>query len=747
MNRPLSLALLIALTVFVPTHSTAQEERIGALTFESSGSGAIAGWQLAVGKTSLDSVVVHGGRYAARLEHEPGAPGASVIITRSLPVAFQADTVELRGWLKTENVMGWAGLWVREDGKNTALEFDNMQRRNVKGTTDWTEYRVRLPLHPKARTIYMGVLLAGDGKVWADDLDFLLDGRPVEDAPVVVPAPDPVESDTEFDAGSLVATTSLSESQIDDLALLGKVWGFAKYHHPRIVDGQVNWDYELFRVLPGVLAARDRAAAERILEGWLARVGDPPECAPCATVPGDAQLPSDVAWIHDPEALGADLSQRLEAIYRNRPRVTEQYYVSLAPGVGNPDFSNEAAYGKIPASDAGYRLLALFRFWNIVEYWYPNRDIIGENWDGVLREFVPRIMGAPDAQAYGLTMMQLIARVHDTHANLWSSLSLRPPAGPAVLPVTARFLEGQAVVTGYSNATLGPATGLRPGDVIQALDGTPVDSLVAAWQPFYAASNEPTALRDIALSLTRGPEGPVRVSARGAHGAFTVNANRVPTARVDQAMGRTHDLPGEAFQLLTPEVAYLKLSSVKSAETADYIRRAAGTKVLVVDIRNYPSEFVVFSLGGHFVTEPTPFARFTGGNVSNPGTFEWSEPISIQPLGPHYEGKVVVLVDEVSQSQAEYTAMAYRAAGALVVGSTTAGADGNVSSIPLPAGLSTMISGIGVFYPDKTPTQRVGILPDLVVRPTISGIRAGRDEVLEAGVSRALGREFRLPGR
>jgi C-terminal processing protease CtpA/Prc len=75
-----------------------------------------------------------------------------------------------------------------------------------------------------------------------------------------------------------------------------------------------------------------------------------------------------------------------------------------------------------------------------------------------------------------------------------------------------------------------------------------------------------------------------------------------------------------------------------------------------------------------------------------------------------------------------------------VVGSTTAGADGNVSPFPLPGGLRTMISGIGVFYPDKRPTQQVGIIPDLVVRPTIEGIRAGRDEVLEAALKKVLGR-------
>ena len=115
------------------------------------------------------------------------------------------------------------------------------------------------------------------------------------------------------------------------------------------------------------------------------------------------------------------------------------------------------------------------------------------------------------------------------------------------------------------------------------------------------------------------------------------------------------------------------------------------------------------------------------------GAFVWTEPVTIQPASPRYEGAVVILVDETSQSQAEYTAMALRAApGAIVVGSTTAGADGNVSAIPLPGGLRGMISGIGVYYPDKTPTQRIGIVPDLTVHPTVDGIRAGRDEVLEA---------------
>ena len=101
-------------------------------------------------------------------------------------------------------------------------------------------------------------------------------------------------------------------------------------------------------------------------------------------------------------------------------------------------------------------------------------------------------------------------------------------------------------------------------------------------------------------------------------------------------------------------------------------------------------------------------------------------------------------MDEVTQSSAEYHAMAFRAVpGAVVIGSTTAGADGNVSMVPLPGGLSSYISGIGVFYPDKRGTQRVGIVPDFEVQPTIAGIRAGRDEVLEEAIRQIVSPEPR----
>jgi C-terminal processing protease CtpA/Prc len=69
-----------------------------------------------------------------------------------------------------------------------------------------------------------------------------------------------------------------------------------------------------------------------------------------------------------------------------------------------------------------------------------------------------------------------------------------------------------------------------------------------------------------------------------------------------------------------------------------------------------------------------------------------------------------------------------------VIGSQTAGADGNVTEVVLPGGYSASFSGLGIYYPDGTPTQRVGIKIDIPVKPTLQGIRNNKDEVLQRGL-------------
>lgn len=726
-------AVAVADDVVAPHRSDAF---VPEMAFEAAPAGdAPAGWGGGPAETiTVDGTVVHAGARAARIDRAADRGDTFTALTRAIPVDFAGTELVLTGWVKTRDVVETAGLWMRVDGPSGPIAFDNMQDRAITGTTDWTACRIVLTLPEAGTDVYLGGLLAGAGTAWFDDLALTLDGVPIGETEVAVTEPTAIDLDTAFDDGSGVTVTALTDAQVASLDLLGRVWGFLKYHHPAVTGGEHHWDYALFRVLPAMLDAHDLAEATRVVRTWAdTTLGVPAPCDPCATLPDDVALAPDLAWI---DALGttdrgAELEAYLDTVYARRHPGGDQFHVTLHPNIRNPLFESEPAYPDLSEDDAGHRILALYRYWNIIQYWFPYRDVIPGDWNAVLPEFLPRFVSASTDADYLLALHALVTRVHDTHTNVWSDIQGRPPVGTCRAGAAIRWVEDQAVVFDVNEGVP-----LERGDVITAVDGVPVPELLAAWSPYYSASNEPTRHRDMMRALTRGECGEVTLSVRGEDGMREVTAMREDGVEVR----RWHDRPGDAFQLLSDDIAYLTLGAALQRESPGYVARAAGTRGMVIDIRNYPNEFMVFWLGMRLIDRPSTFVVFTSGDLANPGAFGWGEPITLTPADDRYEGRVAILVDEISQSQSEYTTMAFRTApGALVVGSTTAGADGNASWFRLPGAKRSMISGLGVFYPDRTPTQRVGILPDVEVRPTVAGIRAGRDEVLEAAIRELLG--------
>lgn len=80
-------------------------------------------------------------------------------------VRFSAD-------VRSADVQDWAGLWMSVDGTGNVLAFDNMQSRPIKGTTEWKNYSVVLPVDASAVKIAFGVLLQSSGTVWIKNLSF-----------------------------------------------------------------------------------------------------------------------------------------------------------------------------------------------------------------------------------------------------------------------------------------------------------------------------------------------------------------------------------------------------------------------------------------------------------------------------------------------------------------------------------------------------------------------------------------------
>jgi len=143
------------------------------------------GWRGRLANIAVDENIKHGGRWSARLEGDPYSIYKFVPLTYTVPVNFKGRKIELRGFLRMEDVTGFAALWIREDGRSGAVAFDNMQSRNLHGTHDWKEYSIVLPLKGSAQSISFGALVASAGTLWVDDLQLFVDGKPLWETPLV----------------------------------------------------------------------------------------------------------------------------------------------------------------------------------------------------------------------------------------------------------------------------------------------------------------------------------------------------------------------------------------------------------------------------------------------------------------------------------------------------------------------------------------------------------------------------------
>jgi C-terminal processing protease CtpA/Prc len=543
------------------------------------------------------------------------------------------------------------------------------------------------------------------------------------------------QNNISFDNGSNIEIQNLSETQLINLDLLGRVWGFLKYYHPEIGKGKYNWDYELFKILPKYQKTISNAERDQALISWIDMLGEVKPCKRCKEVAKDAVLKPDLNWIES-EKISKNLKEKLLYIQKNRHQ-GNHYYIKMA-AVGNPEFKNENIYANMVYPDDGFRLLSLYRYWNMINYFFPYKHVIDKNWNSCLIEYIPKFIEAKNELEYELAAIQIIAEVKDTHANLWGGTNnkMHEQRGWNFPLFHLKFIENKLVINVFFDDEKAKTTGLELGDIITHINAKSVDSLVKNMCKFYPASNQPTRLRDISFDILRSTNSTLdaTISRNGKNFDKTLYLYHKKDIKGYYSWYKIEkDKP--SFKILDNNIGYITLKNITQNDVKTIKEELKNTKGIIVDIRNYPSAFMPYSLGRFFTSKVSPFVKLTKGSIDYPGEFIFAKESSIHPANEFFKGKVVILVNEVTQSQGEYTAMAFRAGdNVTIIGSTTAGADGNTSKIYLPGGLMTMISGIGIYYPDGSETQRVGIIPDVEVLPTIEGIKQDRDEVLEKAI-------------
>ena len=686
----------------------------------------------------LDSITKYEGKYSLSIENSiefntPQEVGNYFNVKADETYSKEVGSIELRGFMKMDEIAGdYAGLWLKLEAEDGQLAFVDIKHV---GTHDWAEYRVKLPYSKKIKEIAYGGILAGVGKVWFDKFRLYKDGKPMYNLRRI--APKKAQLDTSYLNGSGITNIQINAKNITNLAIVGQVWGFLKYHHPYAGSGEVNWDAELFKILANTLKCNNLRELSHSLEAYIDSLSKVKKCDDCKILSSSKVfMAPDYGDLFTRKLLSESLTNKLKYIQQNRS-IKQNYWVKKEPSLGYPLFVNEKSYDQMLFPDTGYRLLSLFRYWSIINYYSPYREITEYNWNQVLKDFIPQFVATENAKQYTLATLRLIATIKDTHANIFNNYpTLESIKGKYRVPFRSEFVEHKLIVSGYRTDTLGIQGKVKIGDIIVSINGQRIEKLVKRYLPITPASNYDTQLRDLPWNyLMRSNDEEMQFVVKRNGKVIKLN---IPTLKGKSTYTAPKQKEKGPYYLINDQIGYVNAGRYLNSELALMEKMFTKTKGIIVDLREYPSDFMPYTFASYLKSFKSMFLKWSTVEYSSPGTFVITDSAYNGPSknGESYNGKVVVIVNSDTQSQGEFTTMALQSSpNVSVIGSQTAGADGEVSTIVLPGGIYTRISSKGIFYPDNSPSQGTGVKINRIVKPTIKGIMDGKDELLEKAIN------------
>ena len=401
----------------------------------------------------------------------------------------------------------------------------------------------------------------------------------------------------------------------------------------------------------------------------------------------------------------------------------------------------DKTYAEMQFPSVEYRLLALFRFWNVINYFFPYKNLIGDSWETVLPRFIPKFEANKDVVEYQMTVQELVTEIHDSHGGVPNANAAHEKFGMFQPAIVVSGVENQSVVT----RVLDKNSPIKVGDAILAIDDQPVEKRREYLARFQAASTPQWLMLGVNSVLLTGTKDSVVKLHVLAPSGETRDATLSRTISIeDPKVWAQYDHTAPMTEVLPSGFSYVDLTRVKVSDVDKMFETIKNTPAVIFDMRGYPHGTAPFiaprlsekkNVVGALLSRPLLEATSLDVPYFFDGAHYSFTQKTREAKGDTYKGKVVVLINEEAISQAEHLCLFFEAATDVTfIGTPTAGANGDVTAMVLPGNLFVGFSGHDVRHADGRQLQRVGIQPTLRVAPTIRGLAEGRDEILEAAV-------------
>lgn len=515
-------------------------------------------------------------------------------------------------------------------------------------------------------------------------------------------------------------------TETEKLFITAKVWGFLKYYHPEVGSGKFDWDQKLFSLLSEINKVNNKKELSLFYVEWIEHLGDVKSIEIPEKNFNYFDRNFDLSWLRDNRFFTKELSKKLDYIKNNRFQ-GKHYYVKH-DDTQKTNIINEPVYKNLGFPDLNHRLLTLFRYWNIIEYFYPYKYLTDKKWDVVLFDMIPKFKNAKNITEYQNAIKELVGELDDAHAKvIFQKAKNEKPR----LPFKIKIIENETVISEFYNDSIATINNLQLGDIILEIDGKNIDSVYGIYHNYISAPNEHFKRKMFFYLFINNHtnDSIVGLTIRSDSIRNVLNVKKYSRKLLDSFDSfKRHNID-------TSKIGYINMKTLKKENVYRQMNNVMNKKALIIDLRNYPN-FIYRELSKYLNSEKRKFSKVYYSDLSFPGRFIVRDLWAGSSNKNSYKGKVILLVDSESISRSEFTAMALQTADNIVtIGNNTFGTDGDVGMFELVGGYLTSFSSKGVLYADGTQTQRKGIKIDIYIEPTIEGISQGKDEVLEKAIS------------
>ncbi len=380
-----------------------------------------------------------------------------------------------------------------------------------------------------------------------------------------------------------------------------------------------------------------------------------------------------------------------------------------------------------PTLSVEEKMLGLMKIRTVLKYFYRDNSLYAGYLEEAFDKYVRLAQATLTDQAYYELIQEMLAPLNDSHISVFHP-SLVDFSAMYVAPVTFEWIENRMVVTGVGEGI----TECRPGDVISAVDGTPVAGLLEAGRKRISHSNRQGLLATVIHPGNFAGE-------KGSPILLNIDGKKIILSRSVSIWELATSCGKKESGIYEGNIGYLNLSfNYTAADIQAELKKMYATRGLIIDLRSsYPTydfdKFLRMLCLQPVVTRISEVPVVSAGG--DEGICVQKNRCSPEP-GFTYKGKIAVLIDKTMVSRPEDIAIALSAFPQVIfIGEQTQGTDGEVAKIHLPGNGEISFTGQRIKFGNGKDFQRIGILPDIPVEKTIRGAKQCRDEILERAFS------------